>query len=186
MVSPPSTSQAHILLVEGPDDKHVIRHLRDRHQPTPTFSISDKEGITNLLPSISPEIKASERRAVGIVVDANDDLNARWDAVTHHLRRANIQAPSSPDPTGTIIDDRPRVGIWLMPDNTAPGELEDFVMRMIPAGDPIWPRSQSLYRRYSESREKVFRRVRDRRAQLYAWLAAREDPRRMGSAIGCA
>ena len=29
-----------------------------------------------------------------------------------------------------------------MPDNEAPGELEDFVAGMIPESDPVWPRSQ--------------------------------------------
>ena len=183
MTSPPSPSPDRVLLVEGPDEIHVIRHLCDRHQLTSTFSILNKEGITNLLPSINPEIKAPGRRAIGIVADANDDLNARWNAVIDRLRGANIQAPRRPEPTGTIMDGSPRVGIWLMPDNTASSELENFVTRMIPAGDQVWP----LSRRYIDDipeAERKFSESKTQRAELYAWLAAREDPRRMGSAIG--
>ncbi len=183
MASPPSPSSDRILLVEGPDDKHVIRHLRDCHQLKPTFCIRDKEGFPNLRPSISSEIKAPGRLVVGILVDANDNLDARWQAVTAQLRKANIQAPSSPDPTGTIIDSKPRVGIWLMPDNTAPGEIEDFVTTMIPAGDPVWPRSQH----YIDDIPKAERKFSDgkiQRARLHAWLATRADPRKMGSAVG--
>ncbi len=183
MASLPSPSSERILLVEGQDDKHVIRHLHDRHQLKPTFCISEKENIDKLLDSITLEIKRHGRLAVGILVDANDDLNARWQAVTDRLRKAKIQAPTSPNPTGTIINSKPRVGIWLMPNNTMPGEIEDFVITMIPEGDPVWPRSQH----YIDDIPKAERKFSDgkiQRARLHAWLATRADPRKMGSAVG--
>ena len=139
-----------------------------------------------MLDSINPEIKTPGLLAVGILVDANDDVNGRWKAVTDRLRKANIQAPSSPDPAGSIIegqDGRPRIGIWLMPDNSTPGELENFAIRMIPAGDPIWPRSQRYIDDIPEA-ERKFSDGKIQRAKLHAWLAAREDPRKMGLAIG--
>ena len=67
-----------LLLVEGPDDHHVVRHLRDTHPDMPDFKISARNGFPNLKDAISPEIKVSGRTALGILVDANDDLNARW------------------------------------------------------------------------------------------------------------
>ncbi len=186
MTSLPSPSPDHILLVEGQDDEHVVLHLCRRHEMGPTFSIKDKEGFPNLRSSISSEIKAPERRAVGILVDANDNLQNRWKAVTDQLLKANIQVPSSPDPTGTIIegqDERPRVGIWLMPDNIAAGELENFVTQMIPTSDPVWPRSQGYIDNIPKAARK-FSESKTPRAKLHAWLAARENPRKMGSAIG--
>ena len=44
-----------VLLVEGPDDKHVVRHLSNRHKEMPEFCILDKEGIENLLENIGLE-----------------------------------------------------------------------------------------------------------------------------------
>ena len=70
-----------------------------------------------------------------------------------------------------------------MPDNESSGELEDFVKQMIPTGDPVW----SLSQRYIDGIPQANRKFADRkklRAQLYAWLATREDPKKMGSAIG--
>jgi len=171
-----------VLLVEGQNDKHVIRHLRNRHQAMPEFCIQDKGGIEELLADIGLEILAPNRKAVGILVDANDDLNARWDAVATRLREENIEMPSSPDPTGTIIDSNPRVGIWLMPDNESPGELENFVAEMIPQNDPIWPRSTNYIDSIPE-KDRKFTAKKRLRAQLHAWLATREDPRQMGLAI---
>ena len=70
-----------------------------------------------------------------------------------------------------------------MPDNTSSGELEDFVVQMVPAKDTVWPKSQ----RYIDAipqQDRKFSEQKTQRAKLHAWLAAREDPRRMGSAIG--
>lgn len=172
-----------VLLVEGTDDEHVVRHLRDRHQEMPEFCIRGKGGIEALLEDIGLEILDPRRKAVGILVDANDDLDARWSAVANRLRAENIEVPSSPERTGTIIDSIPRAGIWLMPNNTSPGELENFVSEMIPDDDPVWPLSEN----YIDGIPRAHRKFTEKkilRAKIHAWLATREDPRQMGAAIG--
>ena len=171
-----------VLLVEGPNDKHVVRHLRNRHQEIPEFCIRDKGGIEELLEDIGLEILAPSRKAIGILVDANDDLDARWNAVANRLREENIEVPSSPELTGTIIDSNPRVGIWLMPNNTSPGELENFVSEMIPDDDPVWPLSEGYIDGIPEA-DRKFTEKKILRAKIHAWLATREDPRQMGAAI---
>ena len=181
-----------VLLVEGQDDKHVVLQLRKFHQSMPEFCILDKEdeagkgGIEVLLRDIGLEILAPGRKAVGILVDANDDLDARWDAVANRLREENIEAPRTPEPTGTLIEGSsriPRVGIWLMPNNTSSGELENFVSEMIPDDDPVWPRSQCYIDGIPED-DREFKKKKIMRAKVHAWLATREDPRLMGAAIG--
>ncbi len=176
------TSDERALLVEGEDDKHVVLQLCIRIGFEPEFRIIAKNGIDNVLSGIGPEIKAEGREAVGILVDANDDLGDRWAKLSERLRSTGIEPPASPSPRGTIIDGSPRVGVWLMPDNQSPGELEDFVQTMIPAGDPVWPRSQ----RYIDeipAEDRRFRQGKTLRAEVHAWLATREIPGRMGAAI---
>ena len=131
-----------VLVVEGQDERHVVWHLSNLHQEMPEFCILNKEGIDNLLEDIGAEIRAPNRKVVGILLDANDDLYARWSAVSNRLREEEIEVPESPEAGGTILDGTPRIGIWLMPDNTSSGELEDFVSKMIPDDDPVWPLSQ--------------------------------------------
>ena len=173
-----------VLLVEGSDDKHVAIQLSGSYPDVPDFHVIDKGGIDQLLPSIGPEINVEGRVAVGIMVDANDDLRSRWQAVTDRLRPAGIQLPAAPAPGGTIIDfdGKPRVGVWLMPDNRAPGELENFIAGMIPPGDPVWPLSQSYIDGIPQGHRK-FAQGKILRAKVHAWLAARERPRPMGMAI---
>ena len=76
----------------------------------------------------------------------------------------------------------PRVGIWLMPNNKVPGELEEFVASMIPDGDPVWP----LAKDYVDRIPTKHRKFSDRkilRAKVHSWLATRTEPRKMGAAI---
>ena len=70
-----------------------------------------------------------------------------------------------------------------MPDNSNPGELENFVERMIPAADSVWPLSQQFIAGIP-STDRKFAAGKTLRAQIHAWLATREDPRQMGLAIG--
>ncbi len=172
-----------VLLVEGPDDKHVVVHLCRTNTLIARLSILDKGGVSPLLAAIEAEVMAPSREAVGILVDANDSPDGRWRAVANKLRRAGITAPARPDPAGTIIEGGPRVGIWLMPNNHASGELEDFVAEMIPKDDPVWPLSDAYVNGIPATARK-FREGKTLRAKVHSWLAVRADPRPMGSAIG--
>ena len=178
-----ATSEERVLLVEGQDDMHVVDHLRRTDSQMPPFCIRSKGGINDLLHGIRGEVLTEDRVAVGILVDANDDLRSRWQAVAYRLRDAGIEPPAQPSPNGTIINSRPRVGIWLMPDNEFPGELENFVEKMIPCDDAVWPLSRAYVDGIPEEHRR-FKQGKILRAKVHAWLAAREEPRRMGSAIG--
>ena len=167
---------------------HVVRHLRDHQDRSdiPAFDIVDKDGIANLIRAIGPEIKAPSRLAVGILADANDDPRARWQEIADKLRKAGVETPNWPASTGGVVVTgevgRPRVGVWLMPDNRSPGELEDFVARLIPEGDAVWP----LAGRYVSGIPADARRFKPgkiMRARIHAWLATRAEPRKMGAAI---
>ncbi len=178
-------SSAQVLLVEGQDDKYVVRHLWAATEAVARFGIEDKGGVGKLLESIPVEIKAPGRKAVGILADANRDRNARWQAIAERLRRVNVVLPDSACPDGIIIQEknevgRPRVGVWLLPDNESPGELEDFIANMIPPNDVVWPLSRKYIQGIPEPRRfkgKV------RKAEVHAWLATLEKPRPMGLAI---
>ena len=178
---------ARLLLVEGPSDKRVIRNLRKCFrggQSIPEFQIKATGDIDRLLSTIEPQIDVPDREALGILPDANDKPGHRWNEVVERIRRARPDLEAgSPAREGTIIASRPRIGIWLWPDNQSPGELEDFVAEMIPDDDPIWP----LARRYIDGipeRDRKFAKKKTMRATVHAWLATRKTPGFIGSEIG--
>ena len=178
-----------ILVVEGLNDRHVIRHLCERADPGLTFGIHDYEGIENVINQIRAYVNSPDRPAVGFVLDADEDPIRTWGRVAGQVRSAVPGIPLSvgPDPNGVVIPANPdvgspRVGVWLMPDNTTEGELENFVADMIPAGDSVWPLAQQ-YIDGIPPMDRKFAENKTLRAQIHAWLAAREDPRQMGLAI---
>lgn len=179
---PTPESPARVLLVEGDDDLHVVDHLRHRSGSMPEFEIVAKNNDSNLLASIRQEIRVPGRVALGILLDADTDVDARWRSVIDRLRTADIIASPTPSPEGAIVEAKPRVGIWLMPDNISLGELENFVERMIPSGDPVWPLSEDYVDGIPE-KDRRFPEHKMLRAKVHAWLATRESPRKMGSAI---
>ena len=177
----PTPNQGRVLLVEGRNDQRVVDSLRRSLGDVPAFDVQDKGGIDPLLKSISVEVKAPDRQVVGIVVDANDNPAGRWQAINDRLT-PEFTLPDEPEVGGTIIGADQRIGVWLMPDNRSPGELEDFVISMIPDNDPIWPQAQ----RYIEEinpQHREFADGKQQRAALHAWLATRRDPGLMGTAI---
>jgi hypothetical protein len=128
------------------------QQLKQPKQPFTLFSaisatIQQKEGIDNLLESLEVELKRRAETRLGIIVDADTDIDDRWQSLRYRLTEAGyIAVPLHPAPGGTILKQEgwPVVGLWLMPDNTIPGILEDFIGLLIPAGDMLWPMAQDV------------------------------------------
>lgn len=175
-------SAPEVLLVEGKNDERVVLNLRQRLAPTLKFQCLDKGGIDNLLKAIPVELKASGMQAVGILADANEDIQARWQAIANRLSDAGVPPPDALDREGAIIQGKPRVGVWLMPDNHNSGELEDFVVKLVPQDHPVWPRAVQ-YIDDIPPNEREFSEHKTTRAKLYAWLATQAKPQQMGTAI---
>ena len=172
------------LIVEGRDEVHVVTNLLRRRKLEQTFEIIDKGGFENLHSSIPTEVKASERRVLGILADANDNIEGRWRSIADQLRKNDCDVPDAICRSGSIFCGPMgiRVGVWLMPNNNSKGELENFIYAMIPDGDPILPRAKEFIDNIPEG-ERKFKRPKITKAYVHAWLATRSKPRPMGTAI---
>ena len=102
---------------------------------------------------------------------------------SEYLEIEKSEIPDHPKPEGTIINSRLKIGIWIMPDNKSPGEIEDFAVQMVPENDLIWPSSREDIDKIPEG-EQLFSSNKKEKAQLFAWLATRKEPGRKGAAVG--
>ncbi|MCY4288393.1 MAG: hypothetical protein OXC63_07370 [Aestuariivita sp.] len=179
-----STHNPKILLVEGRDDEKVIEYLLKSKTLNYPFRIENKNGFHNLRQSLPNHIKTSEVKVVGIVADANDNLNDRWKSISNQIAKAECEVPSKPEPDGTIFSDwkGTRIGVWIMPNNKCNGELEDFIRDMIFEDDPVLPLAKGYIDNIPEKNCKFSSKKRVR-AYVHAWLATCEEPRPMGLAI---
>lgn len=173
------------LMVEGPDDCHLVEQILLRSDLKIALETSAYGGYQQLIERIEGELRVTNRAALGIVVDANNHPDRRWQSVKSRLDAHGAVTPESLGTDGIIIretDELPRVGVWMMPDNESPGELEHFVAKMIPPGDPVWPRSQ----RYVDCipvDARAFRPQDAMGAKVLSWIATRRKPGFMGQAI---
>lgn len=175
-----------LLLVEGKTDDSVVYHIRERLS-IPQFPVLVKSNIDQLLGAIYDAAKNEERTVLGIMLDANDHPDGRWQAVGYRLRKAGIALPSFPQPKGAVINSDPstglpRVGVWMMPNNQSAGELENFLKEMLPPNDPVWPLAQEYINGIPPD-HREFQEGKTLRAQVHAWLAARKEPRQPGLAV---
>jgi len=174
-----------VLLVEGNDDKHVVLNIwKKLNTNPPPFEIIDSKGIEKLLNLIEIELAIEGIEAVGIIVDTNDDAHKRWKQLSNRIHRSSqIQIPDEPVPQGTIVAEKPRVGVWMMPDNKSLGEIESFIHQMIPNDDKIWPRSERYVAEIPIA-DRKFKPHKELKSIIHAWMAVRETPRPVGTAIG--
>jgi hypothetical protein len=173
-----------LLLVEGKDDKHVLWSLCKHFKVPETFDIKEKEGIEKLLGTLDVELEGSDLQRLGIIVDADLDLAARWQSLRDILVRLGYDMPLVPTADGTVVSlaGRPTIGVWIMPDNTLPGLIEDFVALLVPPGDSLWPRAVGCVGQIPPS-ERRFPDAYLSKAHVHTWLAWQSDP---GTPMGLA
>lgn len=177
------------LLVEGSDDQHVIWAICEKYQIVETFDVVDTGSVSRVLKRLPVDLKDASVGTIGVIVDADQNMQAIWQSLRSRLSPYGYQIPDEPDPDGFVHateDIYPRIGIWLMPNNLQPGMLEDFVKLLIRPDDLLSPfveeilsriEGQDIPNRYNKDihREKAF---------IHTWLAWQQEPGRpMGTAI---
>jgi len=178
-----------ILLVEGTDDEHVLKHICGERGVGPLDEIKPQGDVTRLLENFPVRLKESDIEALGVVIDADTDLTARWQSLRDRLVRAGYQSvPAEPSPAGTIISSPkdtllPAVGVWIMPDNQAAGILEDFLRFLVPAGSRLFAHVESSVANIP-AEEQRFAPLARPKAIIHTWLAWQAEPGRpLGTSI---
>ena len=175
-----------LLLVEGKDDEHVFLSLLAYYNVPDAFKIRNAKGISRLIDALELEVDSNELERIGVVVDADVVLEDRWNALKRVLINAGYRSiPLTPNSNGTIIQDeeRPTVGIWLMPNNVLPGMIEDFIKFLVPEDDVLWPLAEEVVQKVVKT-DRKFRLSYTSKAHLHTWLAWQEEPGGpMGQAI---
>lgn len=195
------------ILVEGRNDQYVLRDLlrthdidcmitdrQDRSQKVDTIGIVQAEGSTHGIRGVLDYLKVilddGDLECLGIVVDADADIEGRWQSLCNLLSQfGGRDLPQVPDPAGTIVTLEQRyrqlpVGMWVMPDNHLPGILEDFIGFLIPGADEsLWRRAQHCVDDIPEA-QRHFPDVDIAKAYVHTWLAWQEEPGKpLGQAI---
>lgn len=177
-----------VLLVEGPNDLHVIKNLLRIHG-IEEIEIREKGGISNVLATLKTEVDANQD-FLGIVVDANASLDSRWQSLVDRLKDKDVgyeNIPTIPVENGVVLESSgflPRLGIWVMPNNQLPGKIEDFI-RLLVAEDKegIWKIAENAVANIP-AEERLFADKDVIKAEVHTFLAWQDEPGRpMGESI---
>lgn len=180
-----------ILLVEGKDDEHVLKHLCWKCNLPHLDEIKPLESVEKLLDHIPVRLRAEigSDAIVGIIIDADTDLAARWQSLRNRLAQLEYtNLPNAPLAVGTILDPPsgsllPRVGLWIMPSNQTTGNLEDFLKFLVPENSELFRHVESSIETIP-SDQKRFEAKDDLKAMIYTWLAWQKAPGKpLGTAI---
>lgn len=180
----PTEKSPYRLLVEGPGDKHAIINLLMRHNydwddaSTRRPFVKDVGGIDKVLDSLGTNLKTYEK--LGVVVDADEHLESRWQQLQDRLSKLNIVLPEKPNKTGTICYPTgfktEQLGIWVMPDNELPGYLEHFLERLIPKPSQLWQHAKNCTREAIENHSAPLTSIHEQKGAIHAWLAWQSKP----------
>lgn len=167
-----------LILVEGINDCYVIDNLcQKRHADLDVgfYWCGSDEQVLDAIPSFLKG--AIPMEALAVVIDAdNPDMKGTWEKVKNILNEEGYSPPSDPDPVGTIIaeDNKPKIGIWLMPDNNLDGMLEDFCIKLAP---PAALQFAEQCRDDAVSNgHATFKKCHESKATLHTYLAWQDTP----------
>lgn len=163
-----------ILLVEGGDDQNLTYQVAN-HFLIGAIEVKNCDGIANLLALSEATLRgASDLEAFGVLVDADADPQARWQA----LRGRIAALPQAPNASGTLVTEGGRrIGAWMMPDNASPGTLEDFLISLVRPEDKDMPRVETFLAGIPTD-ERKFSPSDIQKARVHAWLAVQDQPGR--------
>jgi hypothetical protein len=139
---------AKVLLVEGDEDKRVIPHLVEANGVTwenkhkePIVTIKALGSVEQLLDKqrIAVRLKDSNLRILGIILDADEHPDNRWQSIRNSLIAIYPDIPEQLPAAGLIHPGEIKVGVWMMPDNKERGMLETFLQFLLPEdGRSLW------------------------------------------------
>lgn len=167
----------------------MLKHVCGTRNLGKLDEIVSNRDVDGLLEALPVQLKASDVGVLGVVLDADTNLDARWTSLKSRLVAAgysNVPAvPSSSGtilvpPSGTIL---PRFGAWLMPDNTSRGILEDFLCFLVPQPSELFDHAKESVRRIPPGAQR-FQDCDSSKALIHTWLAWQAEPGRpFGTAI---
>ncbi|MDZ7857972.1 DUF3226 domain-containing protein [Sphaerotilus sp.] len=183
---------SNILVVEGPSDEAFFKSLCHTLGLETTVKVAPprtlqprayntKQGVFNYLPTLLKQLDDGSLVRLGVVVDADSPPDGGFD-------RTQALATRTLTPFGYTLkttqtaglvyehhDGLADVGVWVMPDNHAPGMLEDWAQQALhPQEHALFAHARSAVLALPEPRK--FKPLQRSKAEVATWLAWQAQP----------
>lgn len=169
------------LLVEGNNDLHILMQLCNHYNVEETFDIVNCEGKDNLMSQLNLRLShPSINQIVGVLVDADLDCKCRYKQIADILKPYGYELPDVPPKDGLILrpdeEGKACIGIWIMPDNSSQGMIEDFALSLIDPMDVLLQKAESTIVEIEEEKICRYKPVHRSKAKLHTYLAWNDEP----------
>ncbi|MCH8851997.1 MAG: hypothetical protein IID41_05025 [Planctomycetes bacterium] len=175
------------LLVEGEEDKRVIPQLIEangirwgENPDTWIVEIDQCDGFEKMVKQglIETELKTSGLEVLGIIADANDKAEERWESLRNRCREFFPQLPDELPATGLIHTSETglKLGVWLMPDNRSHGMMETFLTYLVPDDRNSVLKYAESARDQARALGAPYKDVHADKAKIHTWLAWQDPP----------
>lgn len=171
-----------MLIVEGDDDLHFILNLCQKLGFQPEFEIKKAGSVDKAIKQFSLEIK-NRGYPIGLVVDANGNMSERKKQIISSLTKYHQVLEMDFKDKGLIVmpDLDPRFGIWLWPDCSSPGILEDLYLQIVQEEDQLLEEAHRVVDGIAAIEPFRFKPQYKSKAIVHTWLAWQDNP---GSPLG--
>ncbi|MBI2301537.1 MAG: hypothetical protein HYU66_21755 [Armatimonadetes bacterium] len=126
-----------LVLCEGQADAEVVRELTKVYRLAGVTQVEHVGGQGAFAEAVGPALQATGRedlRALGIVRDAETGAAGSLQSAVHALRKHGLLAADEVLEPGRVAprrDDRPALGVLVLPDGEASGAVESVVLASI-------------------------------------------------------
>lgn len=127
---------------------------------------------------LSIQIKAREEhlRILGIILDADEHPDNRWQSIRNCLIAMYPDIPEQLPSTGLIHPGEIKVGVWMMPDNKERGMLETFLQFLLPEDKKsLWDFTEQSCQQ-ARKQGACFKDSHSDKAKIHTWLAWQNPP----------
>lgn len=191
-----------LLLVEGATEQRFIPELVERaiggvfswktgEEVCVYIHIMDglDRTLGKLKGTVGAELRATNREALGLILDADNSVETRWRMVRKRMlddveQLDAKEIPETPPAQGFIANvdlgapkGPQRLGVWIMPDNQRSGMLETFARDLI-GHTTLHEHAEKACKDAKEKHGAQFKDVHKEKAIVHTWLAWQDPPDR--------
>ena len=122
-----------VLLLEGKSDCNIVKKFCEDNKINTQFGFCNCENDNQVLSKLNALLQGSNQpEIIGIILDADNDINARYQEIINKTTKFYKKLPDSILKTGLVHTENglPKLGIWIMPNNQDNGALEKFYLKL--------------------------------------------------------
>ena len=177
-MTPPNAGKSlradRVLLVEGTDEVNLIGEMLRSWNfgHVQVIEVGGKDKIRTNLDVVISEARTRriELTAIGVLRDADAHPERALQSVADALRSLDLPAPIS---HGTFVRGIPSVGVFVLPDGTTPGAIEDLCWKAVE--DTAAARCSAAYLQCLRE-SGALESKNPAKALVHSYLAAQEEP----------